>query len=240
MRVDLQRGRYHARQAASVADLEACQRLRARCFFGTDGLDADAFDAGWQHLIVEDGIGGPIVCTLRFQMCTGAQANAGYAAGFYDLQPFAQLVGPLLEIGRFCCDPGRLDPHILRVAWGSVTQIVDAAKAQMIFGCTSFAGTDPAPYQDVFSRLSAYHVGPAALRPGAKAGAGAQMPLGQSGEQAVAQSPMPPLLRTYLAMGGWVSDHAVIDPHMQTLHVLTAIDVARVPAARARALRALR
>ena len=36
---------------------------------------------------------------------------------------------------------------------------------------------------------------------------------------------MPPLLRTYLLMGGWVSDHAVVDRHMDTLHVFTGLEI---------------
>lgn len=54
-----------------------------------------------------------------------------------------------------------------------------------------------------------------------------------------AMAALPPLLRTYLAMGGQVSDHAVIDRDLDTLHVFTAVEVDRVPPARARALRAL-
>ena len=50
---------------------------------------------------------------------------------------------------------------------------------------------------------------------------------------------IPPLLRTYLAMGGWVSDHAVIDRQMNTIHVFTGVEIDRVPVARARALRAI-
>ena len=50
---------------------------------------------------------------------------------------------------------------------------------------------------------------------------------------------LPPLLRSYLALGAWVSDHAVIDRDLNTLHVLVALDVARIPAARARSLHAL-
>ena len=50
---------------------------------------------------------------------------------------------------------------------------------------------------------------------------------------------MPPLLRTYLGMGGWVSDHAVIDRAMNTLHVFTGVEVAAIPPARAKALRAI-
>ena len=50
---------------------------------------------------------------------------------------------------------------------------------------------------------------------------------------------MPPLLRTYLMMGGWVSDHAVIDPQMNTLHVFTGLEIRAIPEARKRLLRAV-
>jgi len=54
----------------------------------------------------------------------------------------------------------------------------------------------------------------------------------------LAMRAMPPLLRTYLVMGGWVSDHAVVDPEMNTLHVFTGVEIGRVPKGRARVLRA--
>ena len=50
---------------------------------------------------------------------------------------------------------------------------------------------------------------------------------------------MPPLLRSYLAMGGWVSDHAVVDRDLATLHVFTGLEVGSVPPARRRLLRAV-
>jgi putative hemolysin len=54
-----------------------------------------------------------------------------------------------------------------------------------------------------------------------------------------AHAVMPPLLRTYLMMGGWVSDHAVVDRVMNTLHVFTGLEIARIPPARKKLLRAL-
>ena len=48
---------------------------------------------------------------------------------------------------------------------------------------------------------------------------------------------MPPLLRTYLLMGGWVSDHAVVDSQMNTLHVFTGLEIAAIPPTRKRLLR---
>ena len=48
---------------------------------------------------------------------------------------------------------------------------------------------------------------------------------------------MPPLLRSYLVMGGWVSDHAVVDRQLDTLHVFTGLEIGAIPAARQRLLR---
>ena len=50
---------------------------------------------------------------------------------------------------------------------------------------------------------------------------------------------MPPLLRSYLRMGGWVGDHAVVDGDLDTLHVFTGLEVGAIPAARVRRLRSL-
>ena len=50
---------------------------------------------------------------------------------------------------------------------------------------------------------------------------------------------LPPLLRSYLAMGGWVSDHAVVDRDLNTLHVFTAVEISSIPAERAETLRAV-
>jgi len=40
-------------------------------------------------------------------------------------------------------------------------------------------------------------------------------------------------------MGGWVSDHAVVDPEMGTLHVFTGVEIRAIPATRKRLLRAV-
>ena len=164
-----------------------------------------------------------------------ADIHTSYAAQYYDLSEISATRDPIIEIGRFCIAPDVLDADVLRVAWGALTKAVDDKGVAMLFGCTSFAGTDPARYGRVFKRLRAKHLGPAALRP---------LPFTDQVIPFVdvpqdGTDPMPPLLRTYLAMGGWVSDHAVIDHKMNTLHVFTCLEVASVPPSRAAALRAL-
>ncbi len=50
---------------------------------------------------------------------------------------------------------------------------------------------------------------------------------------------MPPLLKAYLSMGAWVSDHAVIDFNMKTLHLFTGVEVSKIPKKRKQFLRNL-
>jgi putative hemolysin len=236
MTLAFQKGRYVARLADHADDIAACQALRHLCFFGGTGHDVDRFDASWSHMMVEDGAGGPLVCTFRMRQSEADVIDAGYAGQFYDLTKLSQTDGPHIEIGRFCTDPATPDPHILRVAWGALTRLVDANKATVLFGCSSFDGIDPAPFGAVIEALATRFQGPAGLMPGQHANE--VIALGDV-VAADGKRPMPPLLRTYLAMGGWVSDHAVVDRDMQTLHVLTVVEIAKIPPARAKALRAL-
>jgi putative hemolysin len=52
----------------------------------------------------------------------------------------------------------------------------------------------------------------------------------------IAMLKMPPLLRAYLLMGGWVGDHAVIDKKLNTIHVFTGLEVSKIPNAKKRFL----
>lgn len=238
MTIALRKGCYRARLAAGPADVTACQRLRRLCFHGQAGADADRFDPACQHVMVEDA-GGRLVATARVALWPdGAVMLRGYAAQFYDLSGLAQVPGPMAELGRFCTDPAICDADVLRVIWGALTQLVDSVGARHLLGCSSFAGTDPMPYDAAFALLAARHSGPDGLRPGVKAQE--VIPLAaQPVDVKAGLRQMPALLRSYLTMGGWVSDHAVVDRNLQTLHVFTCVPVAAIPAARVRALRAV-
>ncbi len=241
----LRRGRHTARYALDAADLRRAQALRHLCFVargkpGDVGIDADRFDAACRHVLIEDAAGA-LVCCFRILLLPGAAAlDRSHAATVYDLAPLHRQPGPMLELGRFCVAPGARDADPLRLAWAVLAGLVDRHGITLLFGCSSFSGTDPAPYADAFARLAAQHQGPVALRPGRRAGA--VLPLAQPGradDPMAGLRQMPPLLRSYLAMGGWVGDHAVIDRHLDTLHVFTGLQIAAIPAARARALRAI-
>lgn len=243
----LAKGNFRARLAEVEADVARAQRLRHRSFLARRGrsteaqADVDDFDGVCQHVLVEAQASGELVCCYRvLRLPTAARINETYAAQSYDLRALAAYPGPVLEMGRFCLHPDWHDPDILRLAWGAMTRLVDAAGVRLMFGCSSFEGSDPGLHGAAFALLRA-HLGPARWMPGQKAKEIHRFcedaAVGDDGKTGT--HGMPALLRTYMVMGGWVSDHAVIDRDLDTLHVFTAVEIDRIPPARARMLRAI-
>lgn len=240
--IQLSRGRYRARLAEGPGDIAAAQRLRGRAFHGQDIADADDFDAICDHVLVEEVRSGALVCCFRFlPLANGGEIGRSYSAQYYELTALEAFEGPMVEMGRFCMDPDHADPDVLRVAWGAMTAYVDAQGVELLFGCASFAGTDARAYYDAFAILKARHLAPRRWLPRVKAPnvfRYAQR-LRRTPDAREAMRRMPPLLRTYLMMGGWVSDHAVVDRQMNTLHVFTGVEIAAIPPARKKLLRAV-
>ncbi|QQA44356.1 GNAT family N-acetyltransferase [Pelagovum pacificum] len=240
----LTRGRYRARFAETAEDLRAAQTLRHLCFRGGEGLDADRFDALCHHVLVEDTLSGRLSCCFRLMpLAGGAEIGDSYSAQFYGLDALRSFEGPMVEMGRFCIHPEARDADVLRVAWGAMTRFVDDNGVELLFGCSSFRGTEASSYLEVFDMLAARHLAPKRWLPRVKAKDvfrfAERLRRNPKPDRKAALDRMPPLLKTYLLMGGWVSDHAVVDRDMNTLHVFTGLEIASVPPARARALRAI-
>ncbi|WP_375265141.1 GNAT family N-acetyltransferase [Planktotalea sp.] len=236
MTIVLAKGRYRARQSRLAKDIEAAQSLRARAF-GCD--DRDALDALSMHILVEDVETGDVRCCFRMLLLPAAEVEQSYSAQFYDLSALQAYEGLLVEMGRFCIDPEvKIDPDVVRIAWGAMTAFVDKHDVKLMFGCSSFVGTDPTPYLNSFAVLAKKHLGPDHLRPKKKSNDVFCFDTILTTVHGPVRA-MPSLLRTYLMMGGWVSDHAVIDPQMNTMHVFTGVEVSRIPDVRKRLLRAV-
>ncbi|MFN3208504.1 MAG: GNAT family N-acetyltransferase [Roseovarius sp.] len=240
----LSKGRYRTRIADCADDIEAAQRLRHLAFKGAsaeDGLDRDEFDEICTHILVEDARDNRLICCFRM-LCLngGGEIERSYSAQYYELSALRAFSGPMVEMGRFCIHPDARDPDILRVAWGAMTRYVDENGVEMLFGCSSFKGTDADDYLDAFAMLKDRHLAPRRWLPRVKAPSVfrfAQALRRRKPDAKLAMLRMPPLLRTYLVMGGWVSDHAVVDRQMNTLHVFTGLEINAIPASRKRLLR---
>ncbi|PZQ99460.1 MAG: ornithine-acyl-ACP acyltransferase [Cereibacter sphaeroides] len=249
--LSLRKGRYAARMAETTDDLLRAQELRYLTFIVStgaqqdgsraDGRDADDFDALCTHVLVEEVKTGTLVCCFRLlPLMNGTEIGRSYSAQYYNLSALADFDGPMVEMGRFCIHPDWRDPDILRVAWGAMTRFVDETGVEMLFGCSSFHGTEAETYHDAFALLKDGHLAPKRWLPRVKAPdvfrfARALRRFRPDAKRAM--QAMPPLLRTYLLMGGWVSDHAVVDRDLNTLHVFTGLEIRAIPPARARLLR---
>lgn len=240
----LSKGRYTVRFADGTQDVQAAQRLRALTFKDpTFELDVDDYDDRCLHMLVEDVAKDTLVCCFRLMpLDSGKTIGQSYSAQHYELSSLANYEGAMVEIGRFCVHPDHSDPDILRVAWGALSTYIDDAGVEMLFGCSSFKGTSEEAYLDSFSLLKDRHLAPKRWLPRVKAPAifpfARKLRLRRPDLKAAMKN-MPPLLRTYLMMGGWVSDHAVVDRDMNTLHVFTGLEIGAIPPKRKQLLRAV-
>ncbi len=246
--IPLSRGAYVARLAETPADVEAAQRLRHLTFMELrgaaarpEGLDRDALDAFCEHMLVEERKTGRLVCCFRLlPLRSGAEIDRSYSAQFYDLAALREFPAPMMEMGRFCVLPERRsDPNVIRAAWSAMAGYVAERGVELLFGCSSFEGTEAEAYLEAFTLLKSRHLAPKRWLPRVKAPR--IFPFARKfrfrrPDPKAGVAKLPPLLRAYVALGGWVSDHAVVDHDLGTLHVFTGLEIRRVPPARARLL----
>ncbi len=230
-------GRYRARYASSQIDVLAAQSLRYQCFnlSNKDELDVDDFDALCQHVLIENLETEKLICCYRIlKFDSGKNISSSYSSQFYDLKVIENFTEPMIEVGRFCIDPEVNDPSVVLTAWAALAQIVDHNQTEFLFGCSSFEGIEKEKYFDSFALLRDRYMAPDHWRPKIKA---AQVfcyskDLIYKVDKKKALLNMPPLLKTYLSMGAWVSDHAVVDLNMKTLHLFTGMEISKIPKSR--------
>ncbi len=234
------KGAFRVRLAQTAEDIRAAQRLRHLTFFRStgaaprdDALDCDAYDKTCEHILIElTATDALIGCFRLMPFENGRDIDRSYSAQYYNLGALRDFPARMVEMGRFCIHPDHRSPHVLRVAWLAMTRYVDANGIGMLFGCSSFEGKDAAAHLDALALLRARHLAPRRWLPLPKAPKifnFAAMLRRKPLDEKHGMRLMPPLLRGYLALGGWVSDHAVIDEDMNTLHVFTGVEIARVP-----------
>ncbi|MGJ8605276.1 MAG: GNAT family N-acyltransferase [Marivita sp.] len=231
--IHLRLGGYTARIGSSPDIRRDALALRGKVF-RNGARDEDRFDAACLH-----GTVGTASCDMRVafraRLIPSVKDLAQtYTGQFYDLSDFDQSRAPFLELGRVCQADGPSDIMALRLAWAALGALVDAQGVGMMLGCSSLQGANPERHSATLAALRAHHLGPVAWRPGRKAQYAIDLPKTPGGTAVI-----PPLLRSYLNMGGWVGDHAVPDTYLDTLHVFTGLRIDAIPEPRKRRLRAL-
>jgi putative hemolysin len=238
---ELRAGHLGLRLAESAAEVDAAQALRYSVFYDEMGAQADAatraalrdmdeFDAVADHLLVLDhDLGdGPaaVVGTYRLIRRQGA-AKLGrfYSEGEYDISMLASYPGEVMELGRSCVAGPYRTRGTLQLLWRGIAAYVYRHRIDLMFGCASLPGTDLDALAPQLSYLHANHLAPPALRPRAlpeRYQAMDRIPLGAA-ETRAALHDLPPLIKGYLRLGGFVGDGAVIDAQFNTTDVCIVV-----------------
>ncbi|MGH7110270.1 MAG: GNAT family N-acetyltransferase [Stellaceae bacterium] len=237
---DLATGPLQVCLAETEADIAAAQALRYRVFYERMGAcpqpgtthrrDSDRFDAVCDHLLVIDRTrpaGAAIVGTYRLlRRAAAARLGGFYSENEYDLSPLLTHPGEILELGRSCVDPAYRPRPVLQLLWSGIAAYVFHHDIALMFGCASLPGTDPAALAMPLSYLCHHHLAPPGLRPRALAARYVAMsrcpPAAFDPARVFAR--LPPLIKGYLRLGGYVGDGAVIDRAFNTTDVCVIVE----------------
>lgn len=229
-------GTQEIRLANSAAEIDAAQALRYRVFYDEMGAkplpdmaarqrDFDHFDTTCDHLVVLDHketLESEIVGTYRIMRREHAKRAGGfYTASEYDISRLQKYPGAIMELGRSCVDARYRDRSTMQLLWRGISEYVNAYGVELMFGCGSLPGTDPEKLKVQLSYLYHYHLAPEQLRTTALPERFTNMNLlpKDAFDAKRAMASLPPLLKGYLRVGGFVGDGAVVDHQFNTTDV---------------------
>jgi putative hemolysin len=245
-------GVLEVRLAETDMEVEAAQRLRYRVFYEEmsavpspemrlAGRDFDRFDDVCDHLLVVDRSvidddGQPaVVGTYRLTRDVDAARVGGfYTASEYDITPMLTGMPPgtkLLELGRSCVlKEYRSRPGAMQLLWRGVMVYNSRFAIDVMFGCASFAGTDPQAHALPLSYLYHFHLMAPEMRVRAEASRYVDMNLmpKEAIDPKEAVRTLPPLLKGYMRAGGGIGDGAVIDEQFGTTDVFIYFPLSKI------------
>lgn len=229
------------RLAESAEEIEASQRLRYRIFVEEmgaqptearrgSGREFDSYDDHCEHLLVFDldrcagpeGDAGGVIGTYRFlRRAQAARAGGFYTAGEYDIAKLEAVDGEILEVGRSCIDAAYRDGATIQMLWKGISAYVFHYDVIFLFGCASLPSVHPDELAVPLSFLYHNHLAPEDLRVRALPELYVDMNriAADSLDRKEAQKALPPLLKGYLRLGGFVGDGAVVDEDFGTTDV---------------------
>ena len=244
--VDVAAGAVTIRLAETEAEVAASQALRYRIFVEemkatptaeqtACGREFDFYDAYADHLLVFDSSLGDgtdaVVGSYRLMRRPQAEkAGQFYTADEYDISALLAYPGEIMELGRSCVAAAYRTGNVMQLLWRGIAEYVTAHDVQVMFGCGSMHGTDLDQLAPQLTYLHHYHLAPPALRPVALPARYVgldRMPL-ESLQPKRALAKLPPLIKGYLRLGGFVGDGAVIDADFNTTDVCVVVKTDQV------------
>lgn len=244
--VDVRAGNLRIRLARTAEEITASQELRYQVFCTEMAAkptsemtklerEFDAFDDFCDHLLVFDldrkAGKNAVVGTYRLMRREAAQRSGGfYTSGEYDISKLLAYPGPILEVGRSCVGRSHRSGAIMALLWRGIAAYMFHYKIGILFGCASLPGVQPDELKVPLAYLHHHHLAPPALRPRARSERYVDMNClpPATATKDVAWPILPPLIKGYLRLGGYVGDGAVVDYEFGTTDVCIVVKTDRV------------
>ena len=234
-------GDFEVRLARTPAEIDAAQALRYRVFYeemtahpspevAAERRDFDEFDKVCDHLLVLDRRRGEgpegIVGTYRLIRREAAlRAGRFYSASEYDISKMIDYPGEVLELGRSCIAKDARNTATMQMLWRGIALYAYHYDIKVMFGCASSPGTDPSQHAQALSYLYQNHLAPPEIRVRARPERYVDMNIlpSDSFDKRKALARVPPLIKGYLRLGGFVGDGAVIDREFDSTDVFIIV-----------------
>jgi len=229
----LKAGSLEVRLAQSEEEVKAAQLLRYEVFYEECGAQPDEtmvlskqdispIDDFCDVLLVIDHACNKIVGTYRFMLREAALRYGGYyTASEFDVSKLVSSPGQIMELGRSCVHKNYRTKPTMQLLWRGIGAYIRLNQVNLCFGCGSFSGTDISLYKQALSYLYHNHLAPPELRAKALPIHYQKMdliPASQvNSKEALRQ--LPPLIKGYLRLGGFVGDGAFIDTQFNSIDV---------------------
>jgi len=240
-------GNLEVRMAQTASEIDSAQELRYKSFYEEMGAtpsahaaatrrDSDKYDEYCDHLLLLDHARknkNPVVGTYRLIRKQAADKCGGfYSSSEYDVSRLTSYPGEILELGRSCIDSEYRTGPVMQLLWRGLGLYIARHNVSLMFGCASLPGTDIENLKVPLSYLYHHHLAPPALLTKALPERYVDMKLlpreafdpnaafeslkldSRSGNNS-----LPPLIKGYIRVGGFVGDGAVIDHQFNTTDV---------------------
>jgi putative hemolysin len=230
--------------ARDANDLLASQRLRYRVFVEEMGakaspemhagkIDFDEFDDICDHLLIVDNEkNGKVVGSYRLlRRSRLPKGRRFYTEGEYDItKALAHFKGEVMELGRSCVDKDYRNRASIQLLWRAIGDYTSVHNVKLMFGCASFPGSDHKLHAKQLAYLYHYHLAPDEFRARALPDLFVPMNLYKKEDINAKEvlNSLPPLIKGYLRVGGFVGDGAFEDHAYNTTDVCIIVDTALI------------
>ena len=246
MSISFEKDGFRVALAESEDDLRMAQALRYEVFvqeLGGQGAgvdhaqrtEQDRFDAVADHLLLRDLETDEALGVYRLMRSDQAGGRNGLGPGFYsesefDLTALKTSGRQLLELGRSCVRADHRGGAAMFHLWTGLARYVAAHGSELLFGVASFKGTDLDQIAGPLSLLHHQHLAPQDLRVTARSSHSMDLISKNNLDRRSAMVQMPPLIKSYLRLGGMVGEGAFVDHAFNCTDVCMIMDTAAMNA----------